>query len=221
MQPRLVAGADPFLLQVRVIEFRTARKFSFRIPLFRSRMEASAAVHLDFFMHALSYTLLLWGHGAVRMPHKNPMISPTKKGEMYGKYKHGMTMSQLLEEYKRPKSAIQGIIEHRESTGTVKPSWNSGNEHILSPEDEQRLIRQVRRNLKQTSAQLFQIEDVSPSTIERILKSHGYIRAICRRKPILKALNVAQRLEWASANAKQDWRRVIFTDEAAFKVGDD
>ena len=140
---------------------------------------------------------------------------------MYDKYKHGMSMSALAKEYKRSKSTIQGIIEHRERTGTVKPSWNSGNVHILSPQDEERLIRQVRKNPKQTSAQLSSIEKVSPSTIERILKSHGYIRATCRRKPILEALNVAQRLEWASANVNQDWRRVIFTGEAAFEVGDD
>ena len=88
-------------------------------------MEASAAVHLDSIMHALSYTLLLLGHGAVKMPHKNPVISPTKKGETYGKYKHGMTISQLSEEYKRPKSTIQGIIKHRERTGTVKPRMSN------------------------------------------------------------------------------------------------
>jgi hypothetical protein len=28
-------------------------------------------------------------------------------------------------------------------------------------------------------------------------------------------------MQWATANANQDWTRVIFTDEAAFEVGDD
>jgi transposase len=155
------------------------------------------------------------------MPHKNPMISPTKKGEIYGKYKQGMSMSALADEYERAKSTIQGIIEKRERTGTVKPSWNTGNPHIMSLEDEERLIRQVRKNPKQTSAQLSNIVKVSASTVERILHRHGYIRAICRRKPILKDLNIKQRLEWAAANVNQDWTRVIFTDEAAFEVGDD
>lgn len=90
----------------------------------------------------------------------------------------------------------------------------------MSPEAEQRLISQVRRDPKRTSAQLSQIDDVSPSTIQRILQTHGYIRAICCRKPILRPLNVAQRLEWASANVNRDWRRVTFTDEALFEVSD-
>jgi transposase len=149
------------------------------------------------------------------------MISPTKKGEIYGKYKQGMSMSDLADEYERAKSTIQGTIEKRERTGTVKPSWNNGNSHIMSSQDEQRLIRQVRKNPKQTSSQLSNIVKVSASTVERILHRHGYIRAICRRKPILKDLNIKQGLEWAAANVNQDWTRVIFTDEAAFEVGDD
>jgi hypothetical protein len=57
--------------------------------------------------------------------------------------------------------------------------------------------------------------------VRRILSSHGYFRARSRRKPILSAKNSKDRLAWAAANEKQDWSRVIFTDEAAFELGDD
>jgi hypothetical protein len=49
----------------------------------------------------------------------------------------------------------------------------------------------------------------------------GYLRASCRRKPILSAKNVKDRLLWASKYAGMDWTRVIFAGEAAFEVGDD
>jgi transposase len=155
------------------------------------------------------------------MPHKNPIISPTKKGQIYGKYKSGMSMSQLAKEAGRSKSTIQGIIQKRERTGTVKPAWNTGNAHILTPADENRMIRSVRKDPKQTSAQISETVGVSASSVERALKSYGYIRAQCRRKPNLIPSQVKQRLEWADANVNQDWTRVIFTDEAAFEIGDD
>jgi transposase len=79
------------------------------------------------------------------------MISPTKKGQMYGKCKQGIGMGKLAIEYERSKSTIQGIIEKRERTGTVKPSSNTSSPQIMSPKDEERLIRQVRKNPKQTS----------------------------------------------------------------------
>jgi hypothetical protein len=53
------------------------------------------------------------------------------------------------------------------------------------------------------------------------MKKHGHIRARCRRKPILSAKNIRDRLAWAARNEMQDWTRVIFTDEAAFEIGDD
>lgn len=155
------------------------------------------------------------------MPHKNPMLSPTKKGEIYGKFKSGRSMSKLAKEVGRSKSTIEGIIEKRERTGTVKPACNTGNAHILTPADENRMLRSVRKDQKQTSAQISGTVGVSASTVERAFKSKGCIRAACRRKPNLTFAQIKQRLDWAQANVNQDWTRGIFTDEAASEIGDD
>jgi hypothetical protein len=83
------------------------------------------------------------------------------------------------------------------------------------------MIRHVRASPKQTADQIADYMQISASSVRRILSSHGYFRARCRRKPILSAKNIKDRLAWAAANEKQDWSRVIFTDEAAFELGDD
>jgi transposase len=148
-------------------------------------------------------------------------MSPTKKGELYGKYQSGMSMNDIAKEYNCAKSTVQGIIEHRERTGTVRPKYNTGNAHILNAQAEARWIRHVRASPKQTADQIADYMKVSAATVRRILDSHGYFRARCRCKPILSAKNIKDRLAWTVANENQDWSRVIFTDEAAFELGDD
>jgi transposase len=153
-------------------------------------------------------------------PRSHVIVSPTKKGELYGKYKSEMSMKDIAEEVGCSKSTVQGIVQHRERTGTVRPTWNTGNKHKLSAQDERRMIRHVRASPKQTADQIADYMQISASSVRRILSSHGYFRARCRRKSILSAKNIKDRLGWAAANEKQDWSRVIFTEEAAFELGD-
>ena len=154
-------------------------------------------------------------------PRSHVLVSPTKKGEMYGKYQSGMSMKAVADEFGRSKSTVQGIIEHRQRTGTVRPTYNQGNEHILSAQAEERMIRHVRASPKQTADQIADYMKVSATTVRRILDKHGYFRARCRCKPLLSPKNIKDRLAWATANENQDWTRVIFTDEAALVLGDD
>ncbi|SOV08662.1 uncharacterized protein UDID_17682 [Ustilago sp. UG-2017a] len=47
----------------------------------------------------------------------------------------------------------------------------------------------------------------------------GINHQIALRKPFLTSKNRHKHLEWAKANSSTDWRGVLFTDEAAVKVG--
>jgi len=154
-------------------------------------------------------------------PRSHVLISPNKKGEIYGKYERGMSMKDLAAEAGCSKSRVQGIIEHQKRTGTVKPTFNTGNKPILNAQAEERMVRHVRASPKQIADQIADYMKVSASTVRRIFKKRGYFRARCRCKPILSAKNVKDRLAWATANENQDWTRVIFTDESAFEHGDD
>jgi transposase len=83
-------------------------------------------------------------------------------------------MGDLSKEYDRSKSTIQGIIEHREDTGTCKPTRRPGNSPILDADAEGRLVRHVRRDSKQKSSQIGDSAGVSASTAERIMKKHSH-----------------------------------------------
>jgi len=60
---------------------------------------------------------------------------------------------------------------------------------------------------------------ISESTVRRMAHKHGFHSRICRRK-MVSAVNKQKRLLWAEENKERDWRRVMFTDEACFHVGE-
>ncbi|KAG1488928.1 hypothetical protein G6F52_013792 [Rhizopus delemar] len=50
----------------------------------------------------------------------------------------------------------------------------------------------------------------------KLLKSMGFQARIKKHKPFLKAIHMKKRLAWANAHkgwTKDDWRRMIFSDE--------
>ncbi|KAI5449042.1 hypothetical protein NCC49_005653 [Naganishia albida] len=82
------------------------------------------------------------------------MRSPSKKGKLYGEYAAGTPIRELAREKKIPASSVYSIIKAIDRNGTAQITWNTGNEHILSPADEERMIRHVRRCPKQTADQI-------------------------------------------------------------------
>jgi hypothetical protein len=82
------------------------------------------------------------------------MRSPTKKGQLYGKYASGTPIRALARDENIPPSSVFSIIKDIERKGTAQITWNIGNEHVLSPADEERMIRHVCRSPKQTSDQI-------------------------------------------------------------------
>src|SRR6202043_1655869 len=59
-------------------------------------------------------------------------------------------------------------------------------------------------------------------TLTNALSELRYTRSAARRRPLLKELDMKQRLKFAKAHKDwtvEDWNRVIFTDEMSIKVG--
>ncbi|EIW69743.1 hypothetical protein TREMEDRAFT_61506 [Tremella mesenterica DSM 1558] len=62
--------------------------------------------------------------------------------------------------------------------------------------------------------------DISPSTARRVASKHGYHSRIARTKCMISAVNCKKRMAYARENAKINDKRVMYTDEACFYVGD-
>ena len=70
-----------------------------------------------------------------------------------------------------------------------------------------------------------ELAGISPSetTIRQAFEAEGYHRRIARIRPWLSAQAKQRRLDWCLAHPDwlvPDWLGVIWTDEAAFRVGD-
>ena len=63
---------------------------------------------------------------------------------------------------------------------------------------------------------------ISERTVRRILRSEGYGRYVARAKPYLSPAQKLKRLEFALKYRywREEWKRVIFSDEAAMQNGD-
>jgi hypothetical protein len=59
---------------------------------------------------------------------------------------------------------------------------------------------------------------VSPMTIQRYLKDHGYSKSIPRATPMLTAKHKEKRVEWATNHLNRDWSKTLFSDETAFQL---
>ena len=61
---------------------------------------------------------------------------------------------------------------------------------------------------------------VSIDTARRTLDKIGLNSYIPRHKPLLSAANIAARLRWIQETIHTDFKKVLYTDESAFRVGD-
>jgi transposase len=148
-------------------------------------------------------------------------MSIEDRGAMVALRKEGRTFAQLAHEYNRPESTLRNVWKHYQAHGTVELSYGKGRPRKLDEQAEDRLVRSVHRDPKQTAAQLAATEDVSSTTVRKILHKRNINSRVCRTKPIIPPTTAKKRLDWAENVEGMDWRRVIFTDEAAFAVGDD
>lgn len=95
--------------------------------------------------------------------------------------------------------------------------------HSLGFSRVKKLDRTGAKHMDPTAARIAatETENLSETTVRKVLHQHGMNHRICRKKPIIGEINQEKRKVWANGVEGMDWRRVIFTDEAAFYVGDD
>jgi len=62
---------------------------------------------------------------------------------------------------------------------------------------------------------------VSVWTVRRVLTECGLDGRVARKKPLLSALNIQQRIRWCKSHrhwSSEDWKRVLWTDESSIEL---
>jgi len=140
----------------------------------------------------------------------NRVLSPTSP----------LSMRQMAQRTGWPVSTISAVVKHYRLHGTHSSLPKSGRPSKITPQGERRVLREMHSNPQATYDVFGAIINISPSSVGRLANRNGLYSRICRKKPLVSAANVMARLKWAEEVEEMDWRRVMFTDESCFKVGE-
>ncbi|KAK4689827.1 hypothetical protein P7C73_g290, partial [Tremellales sp. Uapishka_1] len=119
-----------------------------------------------------------------------------------------------------PRTTVRRIIQHAKDRGNVYALPRSGRPQKLDARGEARLIRTIHNDPKSKFDVFGEVVGISRWTASRIAKKHGLNSRIARKKPMIPPVNQKKRVQWARDNEETDWKRVMFTDESCFKVGE-
>ena len=124
-----------------------------------------------------------------------------------------------------PTPTIHRIIASNQPRRNQNP--RSGRPKRLSPRNIRHLVKTVTQSQDARQASYMQIArglgmTASLDTIRCGLRKAGFRRCVACPKPLVSWINRRKRLKWAREHlhwTKEDWKRVMFTDESSFETG--
>jgi hypothetical protein len=119
-----------------------------------------------------------------------------------------------------PRRTVTSIVKHYNTYGTVADRPRTGRPPLLDSDAQNRLVRAIGRDPKAPPASFAETAGVSARTVIRTAAKHGLHSRICRKKPFISDVNRKKRVQWAKDNEGTLWRRIMYTDEAAFRIGE-
>lgn len=140
----------------------------------------------------------------------------------------GKTQMQVAAIMKCSQGMISNLWAKYRRTGKIQNDPRSGRPRATSIKQDRYLIKICRKMRKSTSKQI-NIEwtkssgsNVCDRTVRNRLNQHGYRFRKAKTKPLLTKKHRLQRLRWAKQHkrwTKEDWNKVIFSDESKICVG--
>ncbi len=135
----------------------------------------------------------------------------------------GKTYKQLGEMFHISAVGAKKIYDKYLVQGTVANLKKSGRKRKTTIQEDRLIRREAVKDPKTSSRKINESLNlcVSNRTIRRRLKSFGLQSFICKKKPLLRKVNIQKRLAFAKqyVNMPIDyWKRVVWTDESKFEI---
>ena len=145
----------------------------------------------------------------------------TRRSMMVGLREAGHSISEVARQMGVSRATAQLWLHRFEREGHVKTRPRSGRPRVLSAEQDDRIVEEIRACPKSSATELTRQLDLPchPCTTRRHIKEGGidcYVPAV---KETLTEVNREGRLRFAQENIHHGidfWRKVIFTDEKSF-----
>jgi transposase len=155
-------------------------------------------------------------------------ISPLKREQAISLLQKGLSNRKVASITGLSQATISRIAQETE---VDKENLNGGHPSKLSPADQRRIMHKITSgqldNAVQATHYINSINkyDVSPSTVRRTLKQHGFKAVVKAKRPMLKAQHRKARLNFALKYQNwtvDDWKLVLWSDETKInRIGSD
>lgn len=146
-------------------------------------------------------------------------ITVDRKNQIIKHLNDGLSARQVAQRFSMSHSTVNAI---RNESKINVPKSKGGRVSKLTTRDKALCARMVLKDgLKTSVAVRSALQDitgiqVSDATVRRCLKKQGLEAIAKKKKPLLSAKNVRERLQWAKTHKDwtiDDWKRVIWSDE--------
>jgi hypothetical protein len=159
---------------------------------------------------------------------KRKKMSEVEKGEMRLCFKLDLSNTNTARLVGCHLSTVSRWRNRFNLTGEMKRKAGSGRNPITTRIQDRHLRIMSMRDRRATSVSLAKdlnhpdaAKQISSRTIRRRLQSFGLNGRIARRKPLLTAKNIQQRIRWAKKYRDwtvDQWKKVLWSDESPFTI---
>lgn len=136
-----------------------------------------------------------------------------------------MSVQEVANYLKVSRGCVYTWISRYQETGTVDDVAKTGRTRATNNKQDLSMLKLLDKKPALTSTEVTNCMakrgiQVSSRTVRRRLAEQGLKYGPVTKKPLLTETHIQKRLEWATNNVNRDWSKVIFTDEATFRLND-
>ena len=147
-------------------------------------------------------------------------LTPSKRGRIIQMHVDGKSYRAIAEELGVTKSTAQRTVQKDIQHNTRHDLPHPGRPKSTTAREERSMVMAALRDRDRPWKEVAGDFDKSYSTFARVLKKHSYGRYVKRETPNKTPAQVKKRQKWVKENKDTNWKAIIFTDEAAFQLGD-
>ena len=155
-----------------------------------------------------------------------PYHDSPRKNQFIGAVLSGVSVPQAARDNSIPQSTAYSLWHKYKTTGSTDALPRSGRPPKVTPRLARRLVLETKKHRQKPLRDVGRavVPKVSTSTVRRVLAKEGRHQRKARKVVYLTETHQKARLAWAKqfrSMRKEDWRRVIWSDECYVYVGDD
>ena len=162
---------------------------------------------------------------------KSRELCESERAAIYHLRIAGHSFAEIAKQVGCTKSTAYRIMQKHEKTGSLLRSKKSGRPKVISRRGERIVTRIFKTSrfakfneIKDEIDKSFPSENLSKSTIMRVVSKHGIKSRIRKQKPYISKINRTYRMKWAKTMMEWPlsyWDDVIFSDECRFSLVND